>query len=66
VDAVVNFKMLINQWRIRGGRGGVRPPHWLYITLLKSFERVGDFPIFPSHLAMSVFLKDKKHFLHIF
>jgi len=33
--------------------GGSDPPHWLFITLIKSVERVGDYPDFPSHLALS-------------
>jgi len=35
---------------------GIRSPYWLFITLVKSFERVGDFPIFLFHLGMSFFL----------
>jgi len=51
------------QWASRGVDKGVTwvsdNPHWLFFTFVKSFERVGDFLIFPSHLlAMSSFFFD--------
>ena len=37
----------------KGGMRGSEPPPLAFYYLSKSFERVGDFPIVPSHLAMS-------------
>jgi len=35
-----------DQWCMQGGMWGSDPP-WLFITLAKRFEKVGDYPIFP-------------------